>query len=480
MAALYFGARVFDHRTPGWHALAVAAAAIALLQPVDVRDAGFLLTFGATGGLIGIAPLVGVRRVPRAVAWVMASVSASLAAEIVLLPVSATAFSRVTGAGLLLNLLAIPAMAGVQVAGLVVIAFQRVDWIASSAGWAAAGGATALVESARLVDLVPWMVQRVPAPPTWMAMAYYAALLAAWATGPVRRRLGAGMLAGVFGALIVIGANPFAPAREDGLRLTMLDVGQAESQLLEVPGARPLLVDTGGAPFGAGSFDIGGRVVAPALWGRGVRTLGGLLVTHGDPDHVGGAAAVLSDFRPRAAWWGIPVPRHLPSTRFLEAARRVSALDYRRAGESIPFGRATLRVLNPPEPDWERQRVRNDDSVVLEVRYGDVALLLTGDISADVERSIVPLLTPARIRVLKVAHHGSRTSTSAALLDGWRPQIALISCGRGNTFGHPAPEVMDRLQSIGARVYRTDRDGEITLTTDGRSVSVTTFAGEEQ
>ena len=117
---------------------------------------------------------------------------------------------------------------------------------------------------------------------------------------------------------------------------------------------------------------------------------------------------------------------------------------------------------------------------MLEVLFGDVALLLTGDITADVERAITPRLTPARTRMLKVAHHGSRTSSSSDLLESWRPQIALISCGRGNTFGHPAPEVLDRLRSIGARVYRTDQDGEITLTSDGRDVQVRTFTGGGQ
>jgi competence protein ComEC len=132
-------------------------------------------------------------------------------------------------------------------------------------------------------------------------------------------------------------------------------------------------------------------------------------------------------------------------------------------------------VLHPPAPDWERPRIRNDDSVVVELTCGDVALLLTGDISADVERAIAPELTPARTRILKVAHHGSRTSSSSQLLESWRPQIALISAGRGNTFGHPAPEVLERLTSIGARIYRTDRDGEITLESDCRNVSVRTY-----
>jgi competence protein ComEC len=156
------------------------------------------------------------------------------------------------------------------------------------------------------------------------------------------------------------------------------------------------------------------------------------------------------------------------------AARRIG-VGYLRAGGTLEAGGARVRVLHPEEPDWERPRVRNDDSVVLEVVYGDVAILLTGDISAAVEHTLVPRLTPARVRVLKVAHHGSRTSTSQALVDGWRPQLALISAGRGNNFGHPAREVVERLEAAGTHVLRTDRDGQITVETDGRSLVSRTF-----
>jgi competence protein ComEC len=141
----------------------------------------------------------------------------------------------------------------------------------------------------------------------------------------------------------------------------------------------------------------------------------------------------------------------------------------------MTHGGVRLRVLHPPEPDWERPRVRNDDSVVLEAVYGDVAILLAGDITAQVERTIVPQLTPARLRVLKVAHHGSRTSSSRELVEAWRPQLALVSVGRGNTFGHPAREVVERLEEAGARVLRTDRDGQITVETEGRTLTWRTF-----
>jgi competence protein ComEC len=189
---------------------------------------------------------------------------------------------------------------------------------------------------------------------------------------------------------------------------------------------------------------------------------------------------LLEAFTPRQLWEGVVVPRHEPSRQVRQTAATVGGASVlRRAGESLQWGRATLRVLHPPEPDWERPRVRNDDSVVLEVTCGDVALLLTGDIGGDVERAIAPQLTPARVRILKVAHHGSRTSSSAELLESWRPQIAIISAGRGNTFGHPAPEVIGRLESIGARIYRTDRDGQITMETNCRGVTVRTFNDEK-
>ena len=254
----------------------------------------------------------------------------------------------------------------------------------------------------------------------------------------------------------------------------MIDV-EMETQLVlvEVPGAAPFLIDAAGAPFGGTGDQVGTRVVTPALWAHGTRELEALLITHADPDHAGGAAAVVRDFAPRRFWTGVPVPAHELSGDLRARALRGGATpETLHRGGTRRWGRARLRVLHPPPPDWERPRVRNDDSVVLELTFGKVAILFTGDIGSDVEREILPLLTPAPIRILKVAHHGSRTSTSTALIETWRPHIALISAGRGNSFNHPTTEVLARL--AGTRVYRTDRHGQITLETDGYSVRVRT------
>ena len=484
MAVVYLTARLLEHRTPPWQATTLAAAVMTIVAPLDVRGIGFVLTFGATGALLESArvgkPLwihlhIGAPPWRRAVLWLGASVGASIAVELVLLPVSAQGFSRVTLAGPLLNLAAVPLMAVAQVCGLVVAICDAWPVIARPLGWVASVSASGIVQSARFVDYAPALAWRVPPPGLLTLAVYYTSLLIVVFARTAKRRV-AGTAVLIVVLLFIAGVVSWTRSTAvRGIRLTMFDVGQGEALLLE-SGSTRLQVDAGGVPFGAGNFDIGARVVAPALWDRGIRSLDALLLTHGDPDHVGGAATLLDAFHPRALWEGVVVPRHTPSHQIREhAALAGTPVAVRRQDESFRWGDARIRVLHPPEPDWERPRVRNDDSVVLEVSCGDVALLLTGDIGGDVERLIAPQLTPARIRVLKVAHHGSRTSSSSALLEAWRPQIALISAGRGNSFGHPAPEVIDRLQSVGAEIYRTDRDGQITLESDCTDAFVRTF-----
>ncbi len=475
MALVYLAARALDHRTPPWQAMAVAVAASVAAVPLDIFDAGFVLTFAATGALLVAAGhLVGLRSWPGVTRLVATSVLASVATELVLLPIGAVLFSRVTVTGIVLNLFAIPLMTVVQVAGFALalgpVSVTAGEW----AGWSAHMGARLLVESAQLSDAVPWLSGRVPPPGVILVAAYYTCVAALMRLSGWRRWVPAtGIVATV--VLMTTGAQ-WAAAKDPRLRLTMFDVGQGEAMHLAGPDGGSMVIDTGGAPFGSGRFDIGDRVLRPALWAIGVREVDSLLVTHGDPDHLGGAAAVVDSFGVRTLLEGIVVPRHEVFNRLrdslVSAGGRARVL---QRGDAWSVGKVAVRVLSPEPPDWERPRVRNDDSVVLELRYGDVAILLTGDISEEIERRILPQLSDAPVRVLKVAHHGSRTSTSDALMDAWKPQIALLSCGRGNRFGHPAPEVMARLERWHTRVYRTDHHGAITLATDGRIVTVTTI-----
>jgi competence protein ComEC len=342
--------------------------------------------------------------------------------------------------------------------------------------------ARVLVGSAGFVDWMRALAPRVPAPAWWVVCLYAcagAAIAAAhWALLPGRWRARLPIVGRV--AMLVAGFwivfHPGTwrwPWRADGrLHVVSLDVGQGDATLVRLPDGTAVLVDAGG--LGTESrFDIGARVVAPSLWALGIGWLDGLLLTHGDPDHIGGAPTIIDTFRPRHVWEGIAVPSHAPMARLRDLARADGlAWTTLRAGSAWARAGVTFQVWNPPAPDWERPRVRNDDSVVLDVRYGDVSVILPGDVSADVERAIAPRIPPARLRVLKLAHHGSATSTSAAFLDALHPTLAIVSCGRDNPFGHPAPAVLARLATRRIPVVRTDVDGEVEVVTDGRNTKV--------
>ncbi|MGH9314452.1 MAG: ComEC/Rec2 family competence protein, partial [Vicinamibacterales bacterium] len=521
-AVLYLAARALDHRAPPLNALAVTLAVAVLASPLDLYDPGLALSFGATLALIAgaeritasssfgtrppsrpcnvVAPAslaVARRKVLASGGWHSALLRAALGlgtatvcAEIAVMPLSALAFGRVTAAGLALNFVAIPLMAVVQISGLVIVgADPLAPPLADLAARVANLCASAVMASTALLDLAPWLAWRVPAPSVLLLIVYYGAWALVLATTRARRvALVVAVCTGIAIASPPVttlspGTSHFVrhqarDTRHQALEVAVLDVGQGDSILISLPSGRRVLVDAGGTV--ASTFDMGGRVVAPALVALGVRRLDALAFTHPDPDHLGGARAILRDFGPVEIWEGAPVPRH-PARRALalEAARRGIGWRTLQAGAHLGDGIAEIDVLHPPPPDWERQQARNDDSVVLDVRLGGVSILLTGDIGRDTERTLIPSLRPAAIRILKAAHHGSATSTSAEFLQAARPAAVIFSAGRDNRFGHPAPSVLSRVAASHAEIFRTDQDGAITITTDGHEVAIATMTGRK-
>jgi competence protein ComEC len=490
MAVLYFGGRAIDLRGPPLNALALAAGLLVAAEPLAVADPAFLLTFGATAGILYFLPILPKASLPRWAAPMLLIVAASIACELVLLPVGALLFSRVTFAGLLLNPAAIPLMAVTQVAGMAVIPAHAVSpALAEVPGWVAHVAVEGLIRSSDFVEIAPMLAWRV-APPSWTVVAaYYAGLatcltLGRWPPSMLgghdnsrRLMLRAGACVTLVTALWIVGEPGRAvAARGDGrLHITFLDVGQGDATLVRFPLGASLLVDAGGVSSRS-SFDIGDRVVAPALRRAGVRRLEAVALTHGDADHIGGVPAIVREFRPRDIWEGIPVAP-------LEAIREIRAFGTERrarwvnlqTNDRLSIDGVAVIVRHPPIADWERQRVRNDDSMVLELVWNDVSIVLTGDISAEVERELTASFAPSRLRIVKVPHHGSLTSSSWDFLRALAPRVAVVSAGRANVFGHPVPAVLERYRAVGAEVFRTDMDGAVMVETDGRSLEVRTI-----
>jgi competence protein ComEC len=404
-----------------------------------------------------------------------AMVLASLSAEIALIPIVAFVFQRVTVAGLAVNLAAIPCMAVVQVAAMVTAGAESigVTSVAAIGGWVTHLGVRGLIESARLVDLAPWLTWRVPSPAAGVIVVYYLCLVAAiLLTKWVKPAVAAAAL------LIWIAAAPATLARTHGdgrLHLTLMDVGQGDAMLVTLPNGRTLMVDTGGVSL-HGGFDIGDRVLGPALRARGLARLDYLTITHGDPDHIGGALSLLRDFRPVEVWYGTYVNNHEPSMQLQSMAlHQRSAWRWLLAGDRMDLGGVELRVHHPAVEDWQRQKVRNDDSLVLELRYGQVSMLLTGDIGREVEQALMPALNLLPIVVLKAPHHGSGTSSSQEFIRKLKPRMTVIGVGRANPYGHPVPHVLKRYADAESQVLRTDLEGQIEVITNGHRVWADTF-----
>jgi competence protein ComEC len=499
MGGLYVVAIAIGRRNTALVAIAFAAAIMTAVSPHIVHDVSFQLSFSATLGLILLTPLlagffeslasrsVSVAELPLT-RMLIDVATMTLAATAFTLPVLAISFHRVSLAAPMANLFAVPAFVAVAAtSGLVAVAGLVLPGDAAYLSWLAWPTAAYMIAVVRLFADLPVASVELRGVHVEHAIAYYAALGAAiwWfsrhpirriesppivAAARVRRIVPAGALAGVL--LLASALLWLAVSRPENGRLTVtfLDVGQGDAILIEGPEGHRILVDGGPS----------GEAITAAL-GRQLpfydRRLDLVALTHPQQDHIGGLPAVLEEYSVRRVLSG-------PGEGDTGAYRAWSeALDRRdipevpaRRGQTIDLGGgAALAVLSADSGDPTHPETINDASIVLRLTMGDLSFLLTGDITEAGETALIRTGADLDSSVLKIAHHGSRTSTSDAFVRRTTPLIDVISVGGDNAYGHPTDEVLSRLE--GDLILRTDHHGDITLSTEGRRLWLQTQRG---
>ena len=537
MYAGLLAALLLDRPADALRSLAAAALVLAIGVPDVAADISFELSFVSVAALVlaarwvglvsrgvmsagatttGVAEMRGRTRVPaglgtlavlarRAAAQlVVQPLGVTIAAVAATAPLTAWHFQQVSLIAPLANILALPLLGpATLLPGLAALPFlAAAPWLADTLLGLAAGAADLGLRLAVGLAAIPGAALATPMPSAFEICLCYAMLALPLVPARVERRpeerrrqerrQEEGSLASanipawrprcalawalLIAATADVGYWIWERTGNPNLRVTYLSVGHGDAAVVELPRGGVIVIDGGGFP---GDFDTGERLIAPFLRSRKILSVEALVLSHPNLDHYGGLAHLAEHFAPREFW------SNGMSSAGTSFARLERALDragtrrrvLRRGVPPLTLGSVRIEVLGPGARPGDDA---NSGGLVLRLSHGTASFLFTGDIEQRAEADLVDAASPLASAVIKVAHHGSATSTSPALLAAVAPRVAVISVGADSRFGLPAPEVVERLDAAGAGVWRTDRDGAVRIESDGTRLAVSAFCSQRR
>ena len=479
MFVLAIGARILGRSYDLLTALAVSAILLLLDTPAYLYSSSFLLSFGAVAGL-GIMASALNRFIESENPWVKTLIS-SLAVQLMTLPVVLRIYGEVSILGIALNLIVLPTVSVVLVCGLCCSLVGVFSIFA--AGLVLFPGNLLLVIYEKLCILAgefPFCTWIGGAPEIWKCGVYYVVLAGGirgililhgkWENDGMKIRQKGMLLSVVLISVLFLGFR-----QRNYLSVTCLDIGQGDAIVIQIPGGKNIMVDGGSSS----KKNTAAGQLLPYLKNQGISVVDAILLSHTDIDHISGVQELM-DLKEKHLTtlrikylllpdWKNPEPVYDE----LEAkAKRcgISVLKLQQ-GQKLQFGDATMEILSP-EPGAEGTDP-NEEGLVMELCYGKFRGLFTGDIGEETEKKLLPRLDD--VDFLKVGHHGSRYSSCQEFLDRIQPEVAVISCSESNTYGHPSPETIKRLEQNGIKTMYTMKSGAVTVSTDGGHMWMETF-----
>jgi competence protein ComEC len=475
MAVVILTGQILRRETDIFTSIAFAAVLLLIYNPFTLFNIGFQLSFAATLSLVmffkNIKSKISSRLIPGFISDVLA---ATLAAQVGVLPISASYFNKVSLVSVLSNLLVVPVLEVITILGaLMAVAGQLHIVFSQVIGYVNCSLLSFVLLISKLTAGFPYAVVRIITPHIMMVIIYYILVLfLLWykpkhkiKTRPLHYFI-------VIGFLIIIICISLLIPKE--LEIVFVDVGQGDSAIIRTTGGKTVLIDGGGYSMKPDSGPgIGDTVIIPLLLDLGISRLDLVVATHGHDDHIQGLVPVLKDFRVD----NLVMPDNEDKDELREilnvCRNKKIKINYCTCGDYVNLDTKTFfKVLHPSNDFTTVKASLNNGSLVLKLFYGDTSVLFTGDIEEEAEKFLLENKIDVTADILKVAHHGSETSTSIEFLNHVMPKAAVISVGKNN-FGHPSDLVVDRITKSGIKLFRTDLDGAVILKCNGRRIKFT-------
>lgn len=480
MFLLAIGARITGRTYDLLTALALSAVILMLDAPANLYNSGFWLSFGAVAGIGVVTPVLNGAIIceKRRAELVVKTLISSLAVQLTTLPIMLKVYGEISVIGFILNLLVLPTVGGVLMSGLAAAATGMVS--VSAASWTIIPGRFLLFIYNIICDTVtqvPFCTWIAGSPSLFQCVCYYVLLFVGlgilWKSKKCCKKRG--RILGTAGLLMVLGLGILIWHPSGELKITCLDIGQGDCISVKLPEGQNLLIDGGSS----NKKNIGRNQILPYLKNQGITDVDAILISHSDKDHISGVMELFEYMSLKLTSVRVNnliLPKwEKIDENFQELLDKAYAAGVKvqmgQSGKEIELGGTSIRILAP-----ETDAVGNDaneDGMVVEIVYNEFKALFTGDIGEKTEEKLLPELED--VDFLKVGHHGSKHSTCEEFLKVIRPEIAVVSCSDSNTYGHPAPETVKRLEDAGAKIWYTMKSGAVTVTTDGKKVWMDTY-----